>query len=141
MFYFGAMNIWLLLLFVSVVFGQNCSATEKLECLSWWRWDSPSGCRERGCCSDDLLKCSYPKSKTPVGRVYVVQGCHFDVGFVKPSTEIINMWFHQFFPLAYQIGSALEQNQTSAARLKFTAESWVSRPSLCFESVVVRVFL
>ncbi len=20
------------------------------ECLSWWRWDTPDGCRERGCC-------------------------------------------------------------------------------------------
>jgi hypothetical protein len=81
---------------------------------------------ERGCCSHDLdLECSYPQPETPIGRVFVVQGCHFDVGFVLPSPTIINMWFHQFFPLAYEIGAALEKNTTSAARLKFTAESWL----------------
>jgi hypothetical protein len=96
------------------------------ECLSWWRWDTPQGCAERGCCSDGLVSCRFPVASAPVKRVFVVQGCHFDAGFVAPIYDILNRWFHKFFPLALQVGAQLEANKTAGApRLHFTAQSWI----------------
>ena len=103
----------------------NCEENST-ECLSWWRWDSPDGCRQRGCCSDGLVSCRFPVASGPVKRVFVVQGCHFDAGFVAPIYDILNWWFHKFFPLALQVGTELEANQTKGApRLHFTAQSWI----------------
>ena len=107
---------------------SNAQSSRDLECLSWWRWDTPDLCRARGCRVDDLLNCVYPvPSKVSLKRIHVVQGCHFDAGFVAPDPMIINRWWHEFFPLAYKVGSTLaaSNNGTSGPQLHFTAQSWL----------------
>ena len=48
-------------------------------------------------------------------RLLNVSGCHFDAGFAKTITEILNLWFDEYFPLAYQVGKDLA---VSAAALR-----------------------
>ncbi len=115
----------LFLFALSLTSALSCDSNAS-ECLSWWRWDTPDGCRERGCCSDGIVSCRFPVPAVPIRRVHVVQGCHFDAGFVAPITDILNKWFHQFFPLALAVGQELDANQTAGApRLHFTAQSWI----------------
>ena len=108
---------------------SNCTSGDKLSCYSWWKWDaSKELCGERGCCWDTFSfpECFYPMAKQEIKKVHVIQGCHFDAGFVQSAPDIINLWWHQYFPLAYEVGEALEQqNNTSNARLHFTAQSWL----------------
>lgn len=116
---------------------------ERLGCWSWWKYDfTESKCLERGCCWAPSVTttqwCYFPHPKADIKTVHVVQGCHLDVGFAgkefcvsvpnfsDTAPNIINRWFHEFFPLAYHVGKELEAmgNQTEA-RLKFTAQSWL----------------
>jgi hypothetical protein len=40
-----------------------------------------------------------------ITTVHVVQGCHLDVGFIKSSADIINLWFDQVLcPAALMFG-------------------------------------
>ncbi len=72
---------------VGVCFG---CASPGQKCESWWRWDSSEGCQSRGCCPVDLFSCVFPSSASVLKRVHVVQGCHFDAGFVAPIQDILN---------------------------------------------------
>lgn len=124
-----AVFLFLISLF-SFGFCSNCSSGERIRCNSWWRWASKSDCEARGCCVSGLLPlddCFFPQPAVPIKRIHVVQGCHFDAGFVAPCPDIINRWFHEFFPLALQVGKALEANYTGpgSPALHFTAQSWL----------------
>jgi hypothetical protein len=102
----------------------SISSSKRIPCDSWYRWDlsqvrwfdffffrsfsrlfnNQSLCEERGCCWDASVAdprkfCFYNLPATNISTVYVVQGCHFDAGFVKPIADIINLWFHTYFPL------------------------------------------
>lgn len=64
-------------------------------------------------------------------------------GLEGTAPEIINRWFHEFFPRAYKVGKELEAmgNQTNA-RLKFTAQSWLVSLFLdCPNNYAVRLIL
>ena len=51
-----------------------CASGRELECLSWWRWDTPDACRARGCRVADLVNCVYPRPQTAtLKRIHVVQ--------------------------------------------------------------------
>jgi hypothetical protein len=86
-------------------------------------------CEAKGCCFNPALSktvpCFYPGGDAvPVTTVHVVQACHLDVGFADTSVNIINRWFDQFFPLAWELG----QNLTALGGpwgLKFMAQSWL----------------
>ena len=63
------------LMLVLVLLGlAGCASGRELECLSWWRWDTPDECRARGCRVADLVNCVYPKPQTAtLKRIHVVQ--------------------------------------------------------------------
>ena len=46
-----------------------------------------------------------------IQEVIVLQSCHLDVGFADFSTNIINRFFHQHFPLALATAHKLKQRQ------------------------------
>ena len=52
------------------------------------------------------------------------RGCHLDVGFADTAANIINKWFHDFFPQALSLGRALDA-RGGPERLKFMAQSFV----------------
>jgi hypothetical protein len=114
-----------LFFFLFVAAGGSSCEDGGQDCLSWWKWDTPEGCKERGCCVDGL-KC-HNSFSSPLRRIHVVQGCHFDAGFVASITDILNRWFHEFFPLALRVGSELEASAhgPDSPRLRFTAQSWI----------------
>ena len=103
--------------------------SERLGCLGWWKWDTQSKCRERGCCTSPASQgvewCYYPKARANVTTtVHVIQGCHLDVGFANTSVDIVNLWFSKHLPLAAKVGGELA-NRNSSARLQFTAPAWI----------------
>lgn len=107
---------------------SSCPSPPKgLECLSWWRWDTPEGCQLRDCCSDGIVSCRNRLLSPSLRRIHIVQGCHFDAGFVAPVFTILNRWFHDFFPLALRVGAELDAAATgpTSPRLRFTAQSWI----------------
>jgi Domain of unknown function (DUF5054) len=60
--------------------------------------------------------------------IHVVQGCHIDVGFVKTSPQIVDLWFSTLLPRAAQVGRELERRyrgQPGKPALHFTAPSWI----------------
>jgi len=64
--------------------------------------------------------------------VHVVVMNHLDVGFSVPSgsgsaysPDIVNLYFDHYFPLALEISSELEKNETSEARLIYTTHPWL----------------
>uniref|UniRef100_A0A6B2KYN8 P-type domain-containing protein n=1 Tax=Arcella intermedia TaxID=1963864 RepID=A0A6B2KYN8_9EUKA len=113
--------------------GGSCAVPggDRLGCWSWFKYDySQDKCVDRGCCWEESLDsvewCYYPHAKQQIQNVYVVQGCHLDVGFADTAPMIINRWFHNFFPQAYKVGKELEDmGNATTARLKFTAQSWI----------------
>lgn len=91
---------------------------------------SPSQCEARGCCWDPSLDtlnwCYFPSANLAnVSVVHVIQGCHLDVGFIHTAPDIVNLWFDEYFPLAFEVGAELDSWANSTARLKFTAQSWL----------------
>lgn len=60
-----------------------------------------------------------------ITTVHVVQGCHLDVGFANSAVGIINLWFDSHFPNAIKVANQLRNSPHTAARLRFTAQSYV----------------
>src|SRR4051812_6036953 len=92
---------------------QQCKIDEdeRLSCFGWWKWDTPDMCVERGCCSSkganaDAKWCYYGHPRTNYTTVYVIQGCHLDVGFANTAQNIVNLWFDEHLPRAATVGRA-----------------------------------
>ena len=56
---------------------QDFSEHERVGCWGSWKWDTREHCIDRGCCwspaNDTGYWCHYPKPKTPITTVHVVQ--------------------------------------------------------------------
>ena len=50
-----------------------------------------------------------PVDPATIHTVHVVQSCHLDMGFADFSTNIINRFFYEHFPLAIKTAAALKQ--------------------------------
>ncbi|EGD76851.1 hypothetical protein PTSG_08199 [Salpingoeca rosetta] len=113
-----------------MVAGMATVEGARVPCGGAWMWDSKEACEARHCVWEPSAKtlnwCVYNSSWTErIEHVHVVQGCHFDAGFAGTVDAIVRRWFG-FFDQAYHTGMQLEQNSTDpAARLAFTAQSWV----------------
>lgn len=59
--------------------------------------------------------------------VHVINSCHLDIGFVKSSADIINLYFDHHFPLAASVGNELRSGVPgfTDTRLNFMFQSWV----------------
>jgi hypothetical protein len=90
--------------------------------------DTADMCTWKGCCYDASggeNSCFYPShNAVPITSVHVIQSCHLDVGFADTAANIINEWFHKFFPLALSLGEELDQ-RGGPERLQFMAQSYV----------------
>ena len=90
--------------------------------------DTAEECGWKGCCysaSGGANACFYPShNAVPITSVHVIQSCHLDVGFADFAVNIINEWFHVFFPRALALGRALDA-RGGPERLKFMAQSYV----------------
>ena len=90
--------------------------------------DTADMCGWKGCCHDASggdNSCFYPShNAVPITSVHVIQSCHLDVGFANTAANIINEWFHKFFPLALSLGLELDK-RGGPERLKFMAQSYV----------------
>ena len=90
--------------------------------------DSSSACATKGCCydgSDPVNTCFYPGGNAvPITTVHVVQACHFDAGYKDTTSNILNLWFHTFFPQALKLGLELDA-LGGRERLKFMAQTYI----------------
>lgn len=50
-------------------------------------------------------------------------GAHVDVGFSRPSDDIVNTWLDEHVPRAYQTGKNLSE-AGGVAQLQYTTQSW-----------------
>ena len=92
--------------------------------------DSAALCASKGCCwnatdggANDVT-CFYAADAVPLSTVHVIQACHFDAGYADTTSNILNKWFHQFFPQALSLGLQLDA-LGGRERLKFLAQSWI----------------
>src|SRR3989338_5223711 len=117
---------------------ESCAAEggEREGCLSFWKWDvTKEACEARGCCWDAKAYekrgkeewCYYGNgNRTKIDKVYVVQGCHIDVGFVQSMVNIINLWFNVYFERALVVGQELtHMGNPGGASLQFNFPSWL----------------
>jgi len=90
--------------------------------------DTAQVCAWKGCCFDaagGANACFYPThNAAPITAVHVILSCHLDVGFADTAANIINEWFHEFFPRALALGRELDA-RGGRERLKFMAQSYV----------------
>lgn len=94
--------------------------------------DTQAKCEAKGCCWRAGFRsylgptpCFYAGGDlVNVTTVHVVQACHFDAGFADSTVGILNRWFTQHFPLAREIGLALDA-RGGPERLHFMAQSWI----------------
>ena len=93
--------------------------------------DSPSACATKGCCYDAAgaagaaVPCFYAGGDAvPITTVRVISACHFDAGYLSTTSDILNRWFHTFFPQALKLGLELDA-RGGRERLKFMAQSWI----------------
>lgn len=89
--------------------------------------DSALACATKGCCFDangGNLSCFYATNGVPITTVHVIQACHFDAGYADTTSNILNEWFHTYFPRALSLGLELDA-RGGAERLHFLAQSWI----------------
>lgn len=91
------------------------------------RSDSAEACATKGCCyasGGGNASCYYAANGVPITTVHVIQACHFDAGYADTTSNILNEWFHTFFPRALSLGLELDA-RGGAERLHFLAQSWI----------------
>jgi hypothetical protein len=105
---------------------ENCAAvTTRVPCGQ--PTDSPLACATKGCCFDASggnSSCFYAVNGVPITTVHVIQACHFDAGYADTTSNILNEWFHTYFPRALSLGLELDA-RGGAERLHFLAQSWI----------------
>ncbi|KAJ1459607.1 hypothetical protein M885DRAFT_510755 [Pelagophyceae sp. CCMP2097] len=107
-------------------------------------------CAARGCCFSDEANqtarsppaCFFSGAAAPVDKVHVVFANHFDAGYTaltaaddlealqRISSTVINQYFHEYFPLAAQVGRELRAAAAAAGaaaprRLSWMTQSWL----------------
>ena len=88
-------------------------------------------CHARGCCWDgqvDTAKgpaCYYAAPAVPIRKVVIINADHFDLGYHGLISQVANMYFDKFWPLALKISADLRAGNHTE-RYVYTTFSWLA---------------
>lgn len=91
-----------------------------------------STCRARGCCWDGEAQplksqpqCYYAAAAVPIKKVVIIDADHFDLGYHGLISDVANMYFDTFWPLALKIAQDL-RNGNHTETYTYTTFSWLA---------------